>query len=87
MYGVLHHHDVIVTSKRCGTRIARRATEAQLAENEDDELTVVPMPSSESQAEHDRIRRSNDAIRNLSGRASPRATTKNTTKADGRENA
>ena len=30
-----------------------------MADNEDD-LTVVPIPSSETQAEHDRIRKSND---------------------------
>ena len=27
---------------------------------EDDDMTVVPLPSSETQSEHDRIRRSND---------------------------
>jgi Family of unknown function (DUF6335) len=31
-----------------------------LAENEDNNPTVVPLPASESQAEHDRIRKSND---------------------------
>jgi len=31
-----------------------------MAQTEDDDLTVVPIPSSETQAEHDRIRRSND---------------------------
>jgi hypothetical protein len=35
-----------------------------MAENEDD-LTVVPMPSSETQAEHERIRRSNDRDQEL----------------------
>ena len=30
-----------------------------MADNDDD-LTVVPIPSSETQAEHDRIRKSND---------------------------
>jgi len=36
-----------------------------MAENENDDLTVVPMPSSETQAEHDRIRRSNDRDQEL----------------------
>jgi hypothetical protein len=31
-----------------------------MADNEDDNLTVVPIPASETQAEHDRIRKSND---------------------------
>jgi hypothetical protein len=31
-----------------------------LADNKDDDVTVVPIPSSETQVEHDRIRRSND---------------------------
>jgi hypothetical protein len=31
-----------------------------MAENEDDNMTVVPIPASETQAEHDRIRKSND---------------------------
>jgi hypothetical protein len=31
-----------------------------LADNEDDNMTVVPIPASETQAEHDRIRKSND---------------------------
>jgi hypothetical protein len=36
-----------------------------LATNEDDNLTVVPIPASESQAEHDRIRKSNDRDQEL----------------------
>ena len=31
-----------------------------MAENENDDLTVVPLPSSETQTEHNRIRQSND---------------------------
>ena len=31
-----------------------------MAKNEEDDMTVVPFPSSKSQAEHDRIRKSND---------------------------
>jgi hypothetical protein len=31
-----------------------------MAKNEDDNMTVVPIPASETQAEHDRIRKSND---------------------------
>ena len=33
--------------------------------NEKDDITVLPIPSSETQAEHDRIRRSNDRDQNL----------------------
>jgi hypothetical protein len=36
-----------------------------MAENEDDDLTVVPIPSSETQAEHDRIRKSNERDQEL----------------------
>ncbi len=36
-----------------------------MAENEDDDLTVVPLPSSESEAEHKRIRESNDRDQQL----------------------
>ena len=32
---------------------------------DDDNMTVVPMPSSETQAEHDRIRKSNDRDQEL----------------------
>jgi hypothetical protein len=35
-----------------------------LADNEDD-MTVVPIPTSETQAEHDRIRKSNDRDQEL----------------------
>jgi len=31
-----------------------------MAENKEDDMTVVPIPASETQAEHDRIRKSND---------------------------
>ena len=31
-----------------------------MTEREDDDLTVVPLPTSETQEEHDRIRKSND---------------------------
>ena len=31
-----------------------------MSNNERDDMIVVPLPSSESQAEHDRIRKSND---------------------------
>jgi hypothetical protein len=43
-----------------GTCIAAVIAEVTLATNDDEELTVVPIPASESQAEHDRIRKSND---------------------------
>jgi hypothetical protein len=33
--------------------------------NEEDELTVVPLPDSSSEQEHDRIRRSNDRDQEL----------------------
>jgi hypothetical protein len=36
-----------------------------MAENEDDELTVVPLPSSETEEEHRRIRESNDRDQEL----------------------
>ncbi len=36
-----------------------------MPENEDDDMTVVPMPASESQEEHDRIRKSNDRDQQL----------------------
>ena len=31
-----------------------------MTDKENDELTVVPLPAAETQAEHDRIRKSND---------------------------
>ena len=36
-----------------------------MAENEDDDIQVVPIPASETQAEHDRIRKSNDRDQQL----------------------
>ncbi len=36
-----------------------------MAEKEKDGVTVVPIPASETQAEHDRIRRSNDRDQRL----------------------
>ena len=36
-----------------------------MADDELDDLTVVPMPTSETQAEHDRIRQSNDRDQQL----------------------
>jgi hypothetical protein len=45
--------------------------EADLAENEDEAITVVPLPSSESPAEHDRIRRSNDRDQELEREGKP----------------
>lgn len=36
-----------------------------MAKNEDDNLTVVPLPGEEPKAEHDRIRRSNDRDQEL----------------------
>lgn len=36
-----------------------------MAEREDDDVTVVPIPASETQAEHDRIRKSNDRDQRL----------------------
>ena len=36
-----------------------------MADPEDDDLEVVPLPSSETQAEHDRIRKSNDLDQKL----------------------
>jgi hypothetical protein len=45
--------------------------EVHMAENEDDDLTVVPLPSSETQAEHDRIRKSNDRDQELEREGKP----------------
>ncbi|HUR34813.1 MAG TPA: hypothetical protein VM032_13520 [Vicinamibacterales bacterium] len=44
-----------------------------MSEQEDDQLEVVPLPSSETPSEHDRIRRSNDLDQKLEreGRRSP----------------
>jgi hypothetical protein len=39
--------------------------EADLAENEDDVIEVVPLPASDSQIEHNRIRQSNDRDQEL----------------------
>ena len=36
-----------------------------MAEREDDEATVVPIPASETEAEHERIRKSNDRDQRL----------------------
>jgi hypothetical protein len=36
-----------------------------LADRKNDDITVVPIPASESQAEHDRIRKSNDRDQQL----------------------
>ena len=36
-----------------------------MADNQDEEMTVVPIPTSETQAEHDRIRESNDRDQQL----------------------
>lgn len=36
-----------------------------MAERKNDDVTVVPIPASETQAEHDRIRRSNDRDQKL----------------------
>ena len=36
-----------------------------MAEREDDDVTVVPIPASETPAEHDRIRKSNDRDQRL----------------------
>jgi hypothetical protein len=36
------------------------AMESHMSENEDDDLIIVPLPGSETQAEHDRVRKSND---------------------------
>ena len=45
--------------------LAHHPPEAHVAENEDDNMTVVPIPASESQAERDRIRKSNDRDQEL----------------------
>jgi hypothetical protein len=42
-----------------------------MADNEDEDLVVVPMPSSETQSEHDRIRQSNDRDQELEREGKP----------------
>lgn len=42
-----------------------------MAANKDDDMTVVPMPTSETQAEHDRIRKSNDRDQELERKGQP----------------
>jgi len=42
-----------------------------LAQKSDDDMTVVPIPSSETQAEHDRIRKSNDRDQELEKKGRP----------------
>jgi hypothetical protein len=42
-----------------------------MAKNEDDDLTVVPLPSSETQTEHNRIRQSNDRDQELEREGKP----------------
>jgi hypothetical protein len=39
--------------------------EGSMPKDADDDVTVVPLPSSDTQAEHDRIRRSNDRDQQL----------------------
>jgi hypothetical protein len=42
-----------------------------MANDELDDMTVVPLPSSETQAEHDRIRKSNDRDQELERQGKP----------------
>lgn len=42
-----------------------------MAQKSDDDMTVVPIPSSETQAEHDRIRKSNDRDQELEKKGRP----------------
>ena len=51
--------------------IAPRSAEGLMAENEDDDMIVVPLPTSETQAEHDRIRKSNDRDQALEREGKP----------------
>ena len=58
-FGVLHlHHGLLRQQPVNSGRIA-------VADNQDDEMTVVPIPASETQDEHDRIRESNDRDQQL----------------------
>ena len=45
--------------------LRRELRRFKLADRKKDDLTVVPIPTSESQAEHDRIRKSNDRDQQL----------------------
>ena len=51
-----------------------------MADDELDEMTVVPLPASETKEEHKRIRSSNDRIRSWNEKASRRATIAATTR-------
>ena len=42
-----------------------------MSQNDDDNLTVVPIPASETEAEHDRIRKSNDRDQALEREGKP----------------
>jgi hypothetical protein len=48
-----------------GIVVAKRAVEISMADKELDDLTVVPMPTGETEAEHRRIRSSNDRDQKL----------------------
>jgi hypothetical protein len=68
----------LTTREHCRSKMIRWRTpyapsvkEDLVAKNEDDDLTVVPMPSSETQAEHDRIRKSNDHDQELEREGKP----------------
>jgi hypothetical protein len=50
---------------RCGIFIADGPPEVSMADDQQDEMEVVPLPSSESEAEHQRIRSSNDRDQKL----------------------
>jgi hypothetical protein len=54
-----------------GIRIAGHPLEVSVSQKEDDNLTVVPLPASETEAEHARIRRSNDRDQALEREGKP----------------
>jgi len=58
-------HDESKEIAACGTPVAMRTAEGNVSDNKNDDITVVPIPASESQAEHDRIRKSNDRDQKL----------------------
>jgi hypothetical protein len=52
-------------SARAGTRLAPFTVEVHMADDDLDNMTVVPIPASETEDEHARIRSSNDRDQKL----------------------
>jgi hypothetical protein len=56
-----------------GIRVAANMVEVHVADNEDDNMIVVPIPGEDNEAERQRIRKSNDRDQDMErhGRQSP----------------